>query len=221
MSFKIVFLLSWAMFLNFEINAQRKLAEGILVFDITISGKIRDTEDRIPEQKTGTLTLFVKDDNIRQDIRLEDGYQYSRLINYTTKKELVLQHINTIKYAIETNLSDFYNKVQTFRNAELFTSTHKEHKNGFEALSATLTYKDGSVFPFYYINDYELKHPEIFERMPDLKGIPVVFDLPMNNGFVTHFQLRSITQEPVANTIFRVPEGYRIITKKEYDKLIK
>lgn len=203
--------------------AQQKFNEGIIVYDVTISGKVPTpaNEPALVETKSGTMTLYLKDENIRQDIELEDGYTHSRISNYIANKDLILQTINTVKYAIEVSL-----KEQRKKNAHQFNALVTDGKasrkiGGYQAVEGNVKYKDGSSFSLFYIKDYELKHPEIFEKTPELKGVPASFDILMSNGFTTHFELKHITPEPVANTIFRIPEGYRIISKKEYDKLIR
>lgn len=203
--------------------AQEKLGEGILIYNITISGKVPTpaNEPALTETKSGTLTIYLKDDNVRQDITLEDGYKYSRISNYTTGKDIILQTINTIRYAIELSMKDERKKNSAYLNAAMEKGKGQKKVGNFDASEGILRYKDGSVFSLYYIDRYELKHPELFEHSPELKGIPAQFDIPMSNGFTTHFELKTIGPEPVSNTTFQVPEGYRIISKKEYEKLIR
>jgi hypothetical protein len=203
--------------------AQEKLGEGILVYNIAISGKVPTpaNEPALTETKSGTLTIYLKDDNVRQDITLEDGYRYSRLSNYTTGKDIILQTVNTIRYAIELSMKDERRKNAVYLNAAMEKGKGRKKIGNFDAAEGILKYRDGSVFSLYYIDRYELKHPELFEHSPELKGIPAQFDIPMSNGFTTHFELKTISAEPVSNSIFQVPEGYRIISKKEYEKLIR
>lgn len=203
--------------------AQEKFVEGIITYTVTITGKVPTpaNEPSLTETKSGTMTIYVKEDNVRQDIRLEDGYVHSRISNYTTGKDIILQNINTTRYAIEVNLDDQRKKNAAFYNAVLQPGNGRKQMGSFEAQEAVLKYRDGSVFNLYYIPAYTLAHPGIFDRSPEIAGIPAQFDIPMSNGFSTHFELNKISLEPVANAFFRIPEGYRIISKKEYDRLLK
>jgi hypothetical protein len=208
--------------LSTSIFAQQKFTEGVIVYDITISSNSSQTPE-VPatESQTGTFTIQIKEENVRQDIIFEDGYKYSRLSNFATEKDIILQTINAVKYAIEVSIKEQKKKNAAHYNATFTTDKDIKTIGSFQAYRGSLKYKDGNVFSFFYLKEYELKHPEIFEKMPELKGIPVSFDMPMANGFNTHFELKSISQEPVTNASFRIPEGYRIISKKEYDRLIK
>ncbi|PSK89355.1 hypothetical protein B0I18_112157 [Taibaiella chishuiensis] len=199
--------------------AQQKFTEGTIEYTISINGPAPTDYSNPGLSKAGTLLFSIKDNNVRQDLKLEDGYTYSRIGNFTTEKDIILQTLNTINYAIETDLKSLKAKAGAYYGAKLETTGNTRKVNDLEAQEALLKYKDGTSMRFFYHKDYELPHPEIFERMPELKGIPALFDVPMSNGYVTHFELRRITPGPVGNTIFRVPEGYRIISKKEYDKL--
>jgi len=202
---------------------QEKLSEGVLTYALTISGKVPTlaNEPALTETKSGTLLIYVKDNYVRQDIRLEDGYTYSRISNYITDKDIILQTINTTRYAIEVGMKDERKKNMSFMDATLEAGRNRKKIGELEAQEATLKYKNGSSFPLYYVDQYTLAHPEVFERSPELKGIPAQFDIPGSNGFTTHFELKALSREPVANSVFQVPEGYRIISRKEYEKLMR
>lgn len=199
--------------------AQQKLTEGTIEYTISINGPDVPGAEGAGTRKAGTLTFYIKDHNVRQDLKLEDGYTYSRIGNFVTEKDIILQTLNTVNYAIETDLNSLKTKAGAYYGAKLETGKQTKRLGNIEVQEAALKYKDGSRMQFYYAKSHQLAHPEIFEHMPELKGIPALFDIPMSNGYMTHFELKKIAQEPVGNAVFRVPEGYRIISKKEYDKL--
>ena len=205
------------------VSAQEQFTEGVITYHITITGRVPTDagEPALTETKSGKLTIYIKDDNIRQDILLEDGYSHSRISNYTTGKEIILQTVNTLKYAIEVNLKDYRKKNAAYYNAAFEPGQGQKQWGNYELKEGRLRYRDGSSFSFYYLDTYELRHPEIFERTPEIRNIPALYDLPMSNGFNTRFELEQISPEPVSLAVFRVPEGYRIISRKEYDKLMK
>jgi hypothetical protein len=104
---KIILIFFLAAF-PFIADAQQKFTEGIITYNITITGKVPTpaNEPALTETKSGTMTISIKGDNIREDIKLEDGYTHAQISNYATGKEIILQAINTIPYAIEINLKD-------------------------------------------------------------------------------------------------------------------
>jgi hypothetical protein len=219
---KIILIFFLAAF-PFIADAQQKFTEGIITYNITITGKVPTpaNEPALTETKSGTMTISIKGDNIREDIKLEDGYTHAQISNYATGKEIILQAINTIPYAIEINLKDQRKNNAVYYGAIQQAGQGKKNIAGLDALESNWKYKNGTALNLYYINAYELSHPEIFDQFPELKGIPAMYDVPMSNGFTTHFELKSIQAEPVSNGAFRVPEGYRIISRKEYDKLLR
>src|SRR4051812_1781877 len=107
----------------FFIQAQKLLSEGTITYKITISGKVPTpaNEPSITETKSGTVSIRIKGDNIRQDIKLEDGYLHSQISNYATGKEIILQSVNDLKYAIEINIKDKEKQNNTYYNASLTT----------------------------------------------------------------------------------------------------
>lgn len=204
-------------------NAQEKFSEGIISYKITITGKVPTpaNEPALTQTKSGVMNISIKGDNVREDIILEDGYNYAQISNYATEKEIILQTINTVRYAIEITLKDQRKKNEMYYGAELSPGKGQQVIAGRTAIESSLKYKSGSTLNFYYINSYELNHPEVFDQFPELNGIPAIYDIPMSNGFITHFELVKIDMIPVANAVFRIPEGYRIISRKEYDKLMR
>lgn len=199
--------------------AQQKFTEGTIEYTISINAPAVPGTEGAGTSKAGTLVFYIKDHNVRQDLKLEDGYIYSRIGNFVTEKDIILQTLNTVNYAIETDLNSLKAKASAYYGAKLENGKQTKKLGDIEVQEATLKYKDGSSMQFYYAKSHQLAHPEIFEHMPELKGIPALFDIPMSNGYKTHFELKKIAQEPIGNAVFRVPEGYRIISKKEYDKL--
>lgn len=196
--------------------AQQKLTEGTIEYAISINGPAAETgSGEAGTSKAGTLVFSIKEHNVRQDLKLDDGYTYSRIGNFVTEKDIILQTLNTVNYAIETDLNSLKSKTSAYYGARLEEGKQTKKINNIEVHEAVLKYKNGTVMQFYYAKGHELPHPEIFERMPELKGIPAIFDIPMSNGYVTHFELKRIAREPVGNAVFRIPEGYRIISKKE------
>lgn len=204
-------------------QAQKLLTEGIITYKITISGKVPTpaNEPSVTETKSGTVTIRIKGDNIRQDLQLEDGYLHSQISNYATGKEIILQSINDLKYAIEINLKDKEQQNNTYYNAVLTSNKETKTIAGFNAVSTLLTYKNGTTLSLFIVPNYYIHYPAIFDRFPDLKAIPASYDLLMANGFTMHFELAALKEIPVENAAFRVPEGYRIISQKEYEKLLR
>jgi hypothetical protein len=208
---------------HFLTQAQKLVSEGTINYKVTISGKVPTpaNEPAITESKSGTVSIKIKGDNIRQDIQLEDGYKHSQISNFTTGKEIILQSVNGLKYAIEINIKDKEKQNSQYYDAAIALNKDIKSFAGYDAKSATATYKNGTTLALFVLQDYYLNYPQIFDRFPDLKGIPASYDLLMGNGFTTHFELTTLNEDPIQNALFRIPEGYRIISQKEYEKLLK
>jgi len=204
-------------------QAQKLLSEGVITYKITISGNVPTpaNEPSVTETKSGTVTISIKGSNIRQDLRLEDGYLHSQISNYATDKEIILQSINNLKYAIEINIKDKEQQNGIYYNAALTNNKETKSFAGFNATAAVITYKNGTTLPLFLVPDYYISYPAIFDRFPELKAIPAAYDLKMANGFTMHFELTGLKETPVESALFRVPVGYRIISQKEYEKLLR
>ncbi len=208
--------------LSLSVAAQTTFTEGIISYQVSILNPGAIPEDpAYPATQKGTFTLQIKNHSVHQRLVLEDGFSNTSIINYATGKHIILRQINAINYAVELNIRDMVKKNALHYGATLQPGNNTRLIRNLKAEDATLTYKKGKNLYFFYLPGYTLEHPEIFEFMPELKGIPALFDIPLSNGYVTHFELKDLVAQPIDNSIFSIPEGYRIISQKEYDKLMK
>jgi hypothetical protein len=224
------FIISKYIFLSFlcigcalATSAQTIFKEGILTYKVTITGQVPNAtnEPTMSESQQGTMTLTIKDDYIKQHIHLDNNYNFCQIFNFGTGKNIVLQQMHNTKYAIEIN-----RKEQLKKNAKEPIKVVKSPKSiytkgTFHIQEYTASYPNGSKNIIYLSDTIQIKHPEVFESFDNLPTIPIEYYLTMSNGFTTHIELQKITTTPISGSEFTIPEQYRIISKKEYDKLIQ
>lgn len=206
--------------LTTRLSAQVKFNEGVLEYRVQVKG----ATDSI--SKEGTYTVHIKEGNVRKELHFPDGYDNITLTNFNMGKHVILHKINKQPYAVEMSEKEHRKSWSKYSNA-----TYKKEGSWLEenvekpeeqpGQKFSVKYKDGKNLVVYVMEKYFLDYPQIFERIPDLKGIPVAFSIEAGNGFIMSFRLVKCNPEPVSNAVFRIPEGYRIISRKEYDKLAK
>lgn len=199
-----------------HLQAQKMLAEGQITYLIHLIAPNNTT----PTQ-SGHFTITIKNNRVLQELAITGGYKSVSISRYKSGKYIILQTVNKIHYAIEMDLQTVLDGNHDKRDARLLPGGQTRQLHQYTIHAASLEYTNGQRFPFFYVKDYLLEHPEIFAAMPELKGIPAIFELPMNNGYLTRFELQTIEEIPVDNEVFQVPESYRIISEKEYQQLIK
>ncbi len=196
--------------------AQKMFTEGKITYAVSI--KAPDTRTATQH---GLFTITIKNNRVVQRLEIEGGYTNVSISSYRTGKYISLRKVNNTHYAIEMDLQTIVQNNAGKKNAKMTDGKQTRQLHQYTIHAASLIYKNGEKFPFFYLPDFQLEHPEIFEAMPDLKGIPAIFELPMNRGFNTRFELMSIVEMPIENSAFQVPEGYRVISEKEYRNLIR
>jgi len=200
--------------------AQALFSEGVLEYSVQIKS-VKDSVDR-----QGTYLIQMKDGNARKELKLNDGYSNVGIINFNSRRYVFLQKINHQPYAVEMTEKEYRKQTAKYLGAAYkregtWLPENVEKQDQLPGQKWIVKYKDGKDFIVYVSEKYILQHPEIFEHSPQLKGVPVFFQIAMENGYTMSFRLEKCLPEPVSNAVFRIPEGYRIISKQEYDKLAK
>lgn len=203
-----------------KVSAQVKFSEGILQYRV----QVKNAGDSV--SKEGTYTIHIKEGNVRKELHLPDGYDNITLTNFNLGKHIILHKINRQHYAVEMSEKEHRKSWSKYSNANYkkegtWLEENVERPEEQPGQKYTVKYKDGKSQIVYAMGKYFLDYPQLFERTPDLKGIPVAFSIEVGSGFTMSFRLVKCSPEPVSNAVFRIPEGYRIISRKEYDKLAK
>ena len=216
---RIVFFVIILLFPSFAL-AQVLFSEGVMEYNIQIKS-VKDSVD-----KQGTYLIQLKDGNVRKELKLNDGYSNVSVTNFNSNRHIFLQKINHQPYAVEMTEKEYRKQTTkyqgaTYKKEGTWLTENVERPQQLTGQKWMIKYKDGKDFIVYASEKYTLQYPEIFERSPQLKGIPVFFQITMENGYTMSFRLEKCVPDPVSNAVFRIPEGYRIISKQEYDKLAK
>lgn len=221
-SFFLIIILCLWMAPVYPVFAQNMFTEGIIKYKITLLAPQNPDGSVLsrPDQK-GTYTLYIKNKKVRKDLDLDDGFSSISITDYKIGKNIILKTVTKIKYALETDIGEETEEQKRFLNGRFLAGSGRKKIGGTLSREGTLTYTDGKQLHFYYDPQYKMELPYVFEQFPELEGIPTEFELNLSGGYRTRFELISMDIRPVRNAIFRVPEGYRIISKKEYEQLAK
>lgn len=204
---------------SLAVKGQVKFNEGVLEYRV----QIKNEADTIRNE--GTFTIHIKEGNVRKELKLNNGYDHVTLTNYNLGKHIILQKFNKHHYAVEMPEKEYRKKSAKYSNAQYYQEGSWLHVD--DSLQETngkrvdITYRHGKTISAYVLDKYYLDYPRIFEQMPEIVGIPVAFQIESGNNYTMSFRLIKCNPQPISNNIFRIPEGYRIISHQEYDKLAK
>jgi len=210
----ILLLLIFLMLSGVQAWSQKMFTEGKITYSVTVYAP---DQKSVPQQ--GLFTISIKNNRVLQELEVAGGFEQKSITRFKSQKYISLKTVNDIDYAIEMDLKSIIQENSPYRGAQWVDGRQIRKLRDYTIYAASLEYKNGRKFPFFYIAEYQLEHPEIFEFMPEIEVLPAIFELPLNQGFKMRFELISVLELAIENEVFLVPEGYRIISEQEYREL--
>lgn len=198
------------------VGAQKQLIEGVIVY--TISSRASETEQ---SKTTGTFTISFKDGMIRKDIRMNNGYSNSIIINSRNSSVHSLRTLGSDRFAVQMDYTEYLQRQERYKGFSLGSNPADEKFAGYTAKNATLTYKDGTATTIMYTPDFQLEEARLFERFPGITHLPLAFDFQKEEGPALHLSLEKVEAKPVETSLFTIPAEYKIISSKELKELNK
>lgn len=196
-------------------SAQEVFNEGIIKYNVTISPPAN--MEGLKEYY-GTYTVTIKGNNIRKELKMDNGYEDIVIDESSAEKQYSVKNINGKHYAIEINKRVLAEKRSQWSNYKITEKNSLKKIAGTEGKLGTITFKNGETIDLYYADKINTHH-EIFEYFHDLKYLPLQFSFSNKDGMRMHFEAKEVVEKPVENIIYRIPANYKIISWEEYKKM--
>jgi hypothetical protein len=196
--------------------AQKPFTEGTIIYKV----KLLSTDNN---EIDGTYTFTFKGDNIRKELKLNNGYEDVVLINANAGTIYSLQSQAGKKYAIELNMADV-RKAQERYAGFIMLNEESSRKNiaGCNSIyKGNISYKDGSSAEVYYTKEWFPSQSFTFDRFPSARFFPMTFTYKDENNITMRFEATQFLPGPVESGIFRIPADYKMISNTEYKQLNK
>ncbi len=218
-TFSSLLLLAFTLLLQInKATAQKDFIEGTIVYKVVVD----ITSDQIDvSRQTGTYTLSLKGDMVRKDIKMDNGYTNTIIINNTSGTVYSLQTTGGTHYAVQLDYKEFVGRQAPY---ERFTITPEEGTQliaGHKAGKASISYSDGNASVIYLTDEWKLKEKMLYERFPGITHLPLSYEIKNEKGMLMNFTAVKIDAKPVATSFFRVPQHYKIISNQEYKQMSK
>ena len=210
-------LILWVAFLHFgySSHAQKPFMEGTIDYKV----KLTTADGRIFD---GTFTYTIKTGKIKKELKLNNGYQYTQLINTANNTIYSLQTRNGKNYAIQLTMDEV---AQAQKKYTGFTC--KEDRNsskaiaGIRAYREDITYPDGTRSEVYATSDWYPDKSITYDCFPNAKFLPLYYTYKDETGSGMQLEAKELSILPVENAYFKVPADYKIISNTEYKQLRK
>jgi len=211
------FLIYFIFFCMPLLKAQKPFVEGSIVYTVNVETAVAGGADA--KGYTGSYIVTMKGKQMRKELRMKNGYDDVLIFNFENNTVYSLKTVADKKFAIQLNMDDFVSKAKKYEGYT--TSKEDEEKKiaGVAAYKAEIGYRNGNTSVIFLTTEWRPENKIAFERFPDCKFLPLVFDYKNDNGSLFHFQAERVTASPVENAEFRIPADYKLISYSEYQQL--
>lgn len=196
--------------------AQKKLTEGSIFYDITIS-----TSSEKPQNAEflngATNAVYIKPGKSRTEMVSSLGTQSTIISQAGDKKDIViLKEYGEQKYMITLTPADWAEVNKKYENVSFtFDPSATKTIQGFSAKKAIGSLADGTAFTVWYTPDIVVDSKDFQYANKNLPGLALEYETTLGNLKVT-YTASKVSFAPVPATKFELPKsGYRIMTYQE------
>lgn len=199
---------------------EKKIDEGKIIFDIEY---LDDEEDNyLIALLPSTMTLKFKDNNTIS--KIEGFFGAFRLVYISNLKEgknysLLRVMDQKYMYKADTVEQPFgYNQMLdiSFKYLDDTTSIAGYFCNIAEAYCPAISDKP---LMLYYTHDIDIASPNTNTPFKEIQGVLLGFQVRLS-GINMKFIANEVVPEEIADEEFLIPDGYKIVSKKELEKVI-
>lgn len=206
----------FALLLTVPVFAQRKLTEGSILYDISISNSSGRPQNA--EFLDGaTNAVFIKGGKVRTEMVSSLGTQ-STIIEHTggKKQVTILKEYGPQKFMINLTAADWTELNSKFENVT-FTYDPAETKTiqGYVAKKATGKLPDGTTFTVWYTPDIVVDNKDFQYANRNLPGLALEYETNVGNLQVI-YTVSKLSFAPVPGAKFDLPKsGFRVMSYQE------
>jgi hypothetical protein len=192
-------------------KAQEPLVEGTISYNVYLQPA--NGQESLGSQ-AGVYTLTVKGNQVRRELRMNNGYQSIVLYDGKAGSGHILQATPANKFAIALNAAEMAKRRVKWEGISYKTKGGTETVGGQSCTPTQALYPNGSVTNMC-LSNVPLAESFIYSRFPGIKTIPLNFDYQLRDGASIRFQLEKINVGPVETNQFRVPTDYKVLSSEE------
>ncbi len=212
----LVFTFLLVVFALLNVNAQKTMNEGTIIYDISVSSA--NNSKTVAALNGATLNIYLKDNQSRGDMTSKLGKE-SGVYNASTGIGFILKDYSGQKLMITMNKRNWEQKSNFYHSLKFKIEEYSGTISGYKVKKATSTLANGKEFTVYFTTDIILGNKTYNNSFPQLNGLPVQYEL--ESGDITFkYTLKSLSSETVNASFFEMPKAdYRVMTYEESQQL--
>jgi GLPGLI family protein len=196
--------------------AQRKLTEGTILYDITISNGT-DKPQNAEFLDGATNAVYIKGNKVRTEMVSSLGTQSTIIDQTGGKKEVtILKEYGAQKFMINLTAADWADLNKKYSNVTFtYDPTATKTIQGFTAKKAVGTLSDGTTFTVWYTPDIVVDNKDFQYANRNLPGLALQYETTLGNLKVV-YTVSKLDFSPVPQAKFDLPKsGFRVMTYQE------
>ncbi|HVZ95788.1 MAG TPA: hypothetical protein VG847_02860 [Chitinophagaceae bacterium] len=193
--------------------AQKSLAEGSLVYNISV--ETGSSQPKMADMLDGaTTTIYLKGSQSRTEMVSGLGSE-ATIYNAATGNGVILKDYSGQKLMITLTPQDWVKNNEKYQGIAFEKTGETAEISGFHCEKATAKLKDGSSFTVYYTTEITPVNKDYDAQFKTLPGLAVQYEM-QNGKMKFKFTLSRINYSPVSSSMFEIPKsGYRVMTYQE------
>lgn len=206
-------------FLAFQVTAQKSIREGKLIYEISYPDMELDANmaAMLPVESI----VYFNEDFSRTETAMGMGMSSASIVNSKTGGVTTLMDMMGTKSAIvmtDEQIKDARKKSETSGLKVEVTNETKEIA-GYECKKAILKDETSNTSFEVYFTDKINSYAQMSTEWKELKGCPMQFTVEQG-GMKFQMIAKSVSSEPVAADLFKIPSDYKIVTQEEMMKML-
>lgn len=202
-----------AIFFSFAGNAQKKLSEGTISYDIVINTGT-DKPKAADFFDGATSTVYLKGPKSRTEMVSSLGTQ-STLIDAAKNSITILKEYGQQKYMIQLTPSNWKEVNKKYDEVQFTFSDDSKTVLGYKCSKAIGKLADGTTFTVWYTADLIPENSDFQYVNKSLPGLAMEYESNLGNLKVT-YTVSKISLSPVPAAKFDLPKaGFRILSYEE------
>jgi GLPGLI family protein len=198
-------------------TAQKKLTEGSILYDISISNSANSKPQNAEFLDGATNAVYIKGGKVRTEMVSSLGTQSTIIDQSGGKKQVtILKEYGPQKFMINLTADDWTQVNSKFEDVNFsYDASATKTIQGLTAKKATGKLKDGTTFTVWYTPDIVVDNKDFQYANRKLPGLALEFETAVGNLQVV-YMVSKLSFAPVPAAKFDLPKsGFRVMTYQE------
>jgi GLPGLI family protein len=217
MNKKITHILSFGLLLAVPAVAQKKLTEGTILYDISISNSSNSKPQNAEFLDGATNAVYIKGGKVRTEMVSSLGTQSTIIDQSGGKKQVtILKEYGPQKFMINLTAADWSEVNSKFEKVAFsYDPSATKTIQGLTAKKAIGKLSDGTTFTVWYTSDIVVDNNDFQYANRNLPGLALEYETAVGNLQVI-YTVSKLSFAPVPAAKFDLPRsGFRVMTYQE------